>query len=71
MRPRRQSKAVCWFRSSAAEHLRRVWEMIAILENNDVPIFMIKTERPGYVVYEDVVQVVAEPFVDLKRYEWR
>jgi hypothetical protein len=71
MRPRRQSKAVCWFRSSAAEHLRRVWEMIAILENNDVPIFMIKTEKPGYVVYEDVVQVVAEPFVDLKRYEWR
>ena len=70
-KPRRQPKGVCWFRSEAGEHLRRIWELIAICENNDVPIYMIKTERPGYVFYEDAVQVVAEPFVDLKRQEWR
>jgi hypothetical protein len=25
---------------------------------------MIKTERPGYVVYEDQFQIVAVPFAD-------
>jgi hypothetical protein len=62
---------VCWFRPEAAEHLRRIWELIVICENNDVPIYMIKTELPGYVVYEDAVQVVAEPFADIKRRELR
>ena len=71
MKPGRQSKAVCWFRSGAAEHLKRVWDLIAICENNDVPIYMIRTEQPGYVVYEDFVQVVAEPFADIKRRESR
>jgi hypothetical protein len=32
---------------------------------------MIKTKTPGYVVYEDDFQVVAESFVELKRREWR
>ena len=71
MKPRRQSKGVCWFRSGASEHLKRIWDLIAICENNDVRIYMIKTDQPGYVIYEDAVQVVAEPFVDLKRQEWR
>jgi hypothetical protein len=38
--------------------------MVAILENHDVWIEMLKTERPGYVVYKDEFQVVAEPFAD-------
>ncbi len=60
-------KAVCWFRSSAREYLKRTWELVAILENNDVAIEMIKSDQPGYVVYEDDFQLVAEPFGDLRR----
>jgi hypothetical protein len=71
LRPHRRPKAVCWFRSSAREHLRRAWELVRILEHNDVPIDTIKIETPGYLVYEDAVQVVAEPFADIKRREWR
>jgi hypothetical protein len=61
----RKNRAICWFRSSAQEHLRKAHEMTVILESNDVPIRMIKAERIGYVVYEDEFQVVAEPFADL------
>lgn len=71
LKPHRRPKAVCWFRSSAREHLRRAWEMVRILEDNNVPIDTIKIETPGYLVYEDAVQVVAEPFADMKRREWR
>ena len=70
-KPRRQPKAVCWFKPSAKEHLKRIWELVAILESNDVLVHLIKTKTPGYVVYEDDFQLVAEPFIDLKRRERR
>lgn len=70
-RPRRFSRStkprgICWFRSSAREHIRKAWEMAAILERNDMLICMIKAEKVGYVVYEDEFQVVAEPFADMR-----
>ncbi len=33
-----------------------------ILEAHGIAVDVIQTERPGYVVYEDSVQVAAEPF---------
>ena len=57
---------VCWFKTSARAHLARIWEMIALLESNGVWIRMIKAARPGYVVYEDDWQIVAEPFRQLR-----
>ena len=60
-------RSVCWFRSSAHEHLRRAWEMVVILEERDIFMRMIKTEMPGYVLYEDEVQVLAHPNADIRR----
>jgi hypothetical protein len=33
-----------------------------ILESHGIVVDVIKTNRPGYVVYEDDFQVAAEPF---------
>jgi hypothetical protein len=41
-------------------------ELVAVLENHGVPVHILKTTRPGYVVYEDEFQVVSEPFRDTK-----
>ena len=60
-------RALCWFRSTATEHLRRAWEMVALLEQRDILIRMIKTEAPGYILYEDEVQVLAFPNNDMRR----
>ena len=57
-----QNRAISWFRDSAVRHIAKIREMVAILEAHDVKVEMLKTERPGYVVYEDEFQVVAEPF---------
>lgn len=59
--------AICWFRSTAREHLAKAWELVAILERNDVLIWTIRSPRTGYVYYEDDVQVFARPYHDLKR----
>ena len=63
---RKKSKAIAWFRDAAHEHIARIREMVAILENHGVSVRMLKTDRVGYVVYEDEHQVVAEPFSDVQ-----
>ncbi|HEX5410448.1 MAG TPA: hypothetical protein VFZ27_01145 [Terriglobia bacterium] len=62
---RKRNRAISWFKDSAQEHIARVREISAILENHGVPVRMIKSDRVGYVVYEDEHQIVAEPFSDL------
>jgi hypothetical protein len=53
---------ICWFKTGSAEHISRIWAMVQILERNGVYVKKIRTDRPGYVVYEDAWQLVAEPF---------
>jgi hypothetical protein len=62
----RYDRAVCWFKSTAYEHLARAWELVGILERNDVFIWTIKSPRTGYVHYEDRVQVFARPYDDVR-----
>ena len=57
---------MCWFKSDALQHIAKAREMSCVLEQSGIYVWTIKTQRPGYVVYEDEYQVVAEPFADLK-----
>lgn len=59
---RKRNRAISWFKDSAQEHILRIREIAAILENHGVPVRMVKSDRVGYVVYEDEHQIVAEPF---------
>jgi hypothetical protein len=63
-RPNRKAQAICWFKHGATEHLARMREIQCILETHGVMADMIASRRPGYVVYEDDVQVAAYPFRD-------
>jgi hypothetical protein len=36
--------------------------MVRVLERHGIYVKKIKTDKPGYLVYEDDWQVVAEPF---------
>lgn len=60
-------QSICWFRSTSHEHLRHAWELVQILEERDIIMRMIKTEVPGYIIYEDEAQVLAYPYSDLRR----
>jgi hypothetical protein len=53
---------ICWFKTDASEHINRIWEMVSILERNGIYVKKIRTDKPGYVIYEDEWQLVAEPF---------
>ena len=62
----RSRRAICWFKSSAHQHLAKAHEMITLLENNDVYIRTVKSEKIGYRLYEDDAQVLAQPFADMR-----
>lgn len=65
-RSRTSSRAICWFKSSAVKHVSKMRDMSQILKEHDIVVDMIKTDNPGYIVYEDEDQICAEPFKETK-----
>lgn len=63
-RPHSKAQALSWFKDTAIEHIAKMREFSEILRCYDIEIRMIRTERPGYVLYEDEHQVAAYPFAD-------
>ena len=59
-------KAICWFKKDANRYIDRVKSLVALLERHGIAMEMIRTERPGYVVYEDSYQIAAVPFRETK-----
>ena len=54
--------AICWFKPTATTCIRKARALASLLENHGFYTAMIRTRKPGYVVYEDQYQVAAEPF---------
>ena len=61
---RRDPVAICWFKDTATECIRRAWSIARVLEANGVVVEFVTTKRPGYVTYEDEHQVAAIPYAD-------
>ena len=61
-RPNATPRALSWFKTTATEHIAQARELAAVLDANDIRTEMLTAERPGFIVYEDECQVVAEPF---------
>lgn len=58
----KNTHGISWLKPEAENAIRHFWVIKDILENNGFPVDVIKSKRPGYVVYEDDYQIVAEPF---------
>lgn len=59
-----ETKGLSWFKPDARQHIQRAFELKVLLQDSGFVIDCIRTSRPGYVVYEDDHQIVAEPFSD-------
>ena len=56
-----RNQAISCFKDNAKDHLAHIRDLVAILQNHGIVVRMLKTDRVGYVVYEDEYQIVAEP----------
>ena len=63
-KPHAKPKAISWFKDSAKEYISRARELCELFEKHGIAVEMVKTDRPGYIVYESDYQVVAEPYND-------
>ena len=61
-RPHAKRVALSWYKDTAIEHIARMHTLSHILEAHGILVDVLSTERPGYVVYEDMFQITAEPF---------
>ena len=61
---RRRTRGIAWFRDTADECISRMHRLKNILETYGHPVAIIGETRIGYIVYENDLQVVAEPFSD-------
>lgn len=59
-----EKQAISWLKADAIEHVRRMRQLAEILIRYGIPVEVLTTERPGYIVYEDEHQVAAYPFND-------
>ena len=61
-KPHALNKAISWYKDNAKDHIAYMRELADILTRQGIAVDVLRTERPGYVVYEDDFQVTAEPF---------
>jgi hypothetical protein len=54
--------AIFWFKPGADQLIKRIWDLVAFLEEHGYHVELIKAPRPGRVCYEDDYQAAATPF---------
>jgi len=60
----KDSADVTEFRDTATERISRMHDLKRLLEAYGQPVTVIREDRIGFVIFEDDLQVVAEPFAD-------
>ena len=59
---RRNTSGLSWFKRDAKEHVAKAFEARQLLLESGIETDVFRTDRVGYIVYEDAHQVVAQPF---------
>jgi len=54
--------SVCWFKDTeeAQKWIKVFRDIVAILEDSDIEVATLRTSKPGMILYEDEIQVVAK-----------
>lgn len=53
---------ICWYKPTAHEYISKMYELVTFLNQYNIEVVILKSDKPGYIVYEDEHQIVAEPF---------
>jgi hypothetical protein len=57
--------APSWFKDDAAEPIKKMWEIAALLKQQGVPVRMLRSAHPGKILYEDAFQIVVEEWNEI------
>lgn len=60
-------RGICWFKSEATECIANIRYLVHLVREQDIIVREVMTDTPGYMLYEDDFQIVAEPFSSTPR----
>jgi len=60
----RRDHTLFWMKGAAREHVQAMRHLVVLLTHHGVATRVLRTGKPGYVVYEDQHQIGAIPFRD-------
>ena len=66
-KPHRADTGLCWFKADSVDCIRNVRYLVHLVTECGIPVREVRTDSPGYVIYEDDHQVVAKPTADTPR----
>jgi hypothetical protein len=52
------SEAVSWFKDVAGPSIKKMWDVVALLEEHDITVRLLRSKNPGKILYEDNFQIV-------------
>ena len=52
------SEAVSWFKDTAEPSIKKMWDIVALLEEHGVPVRFLRSKNPRKILYEDDFQIV-------------
>ena len=55
---KREETIVAVTATGAGEPIKRMWEIASLLEDNDVPVRLLRSANPGKILYQDSYQIV-------------
>ena len=58
----KENISTSWIKDSANDIIAKIWEIKHVLETHEITIDVLRSKKPGYIVYEDDVQIVVDPF---------
>lgn len=66
-KPHREDNGICWFKADATDCMHHIRYLVLLVSEHDIQVRELRTESPGYIIYEDEAQVVAKPFASTPR----
>ena len=61
------SRAISWIKAEANEHVSKLYQLKALIEEAGWAVEELRTMRPGVILYEDDFQIVAKPYAETPR----
>ena len=69
---KKQEPVVCWFKTENSEEmLKMIRPAMWLLDRYNVPYYLVYTNTPGEIVYEDEYQIVVKVDEDIPVIEYR
>jgi hypothetical protein len=52
--------AISWFKDTATDYIDKMRDLTIILEENNLIVRVLKTDKPGMILFEDKFQIVSQ-----------